>query len=138
MPTLLDMVRIELENLAPDQMFEPTGEALPTEHRVGQAAPDARKLYRLGMQWDKAANETALAARYLSDPNRQRETIVKAMELHNKSQILLNIFWASLRDAFDLWDKPNVGIRRGWQVVWIESDVPSILDILGHLFGDGK
>ena len=139
MPTLLDMVRIELENLSPDQTFEPTNDIEPDrEHQVGVADREVRKLYSLGMQYDKAANETALAARYLNDKTRKREAIVRVIELEAKSKILLDIFWASLKDAFGLWDKPVVGIRRGWQVVWSESGIPPILGILGDILGGGR
>lgn len=138
MPTLLDMVRIELENMSSNTALEPTGEIEPRDHRVGNADPEVRKLYSLGMQWDKAANETMLAARYISDKAKQRDAAVKATELHAKSEILLDIFWASLKDAFGLWDKHQIGIRRGWVVVWSESEIPPILGILGNLLSGGQ
>ena len=135
MPTLLDMVRMELENLSFEGTIEPNAELEPKDHVVGRADMEVRKLYSLAMQWDKVANETMLAARYLSDRAKQQEAVAKAVELHAKKEILLNIFWASLKDAFGLWDKPSVGIRRGWQVVWSEFEIPPILGILGDLFG---
>ena len=135
MPTLLDMVRIELENMDFKHAIEPNREVGPKDHKVGKADPEVRKLYSLGMQWDKAAHETMLAARYLSDKTKQQEAIAKAEELHEKSEILLNIFWASLKDSFSLWGKPKIGIRTGWYVVWSEDDIPSILGILGDLLG---
>ncbi|MBI2065802.1 MAG: hypothetical protein HYT68_01905 [Candidatus Zambryskibacteria bacterium] len=135
MPTLLDMVRIELENTDFKHAIEPNAEVGPQDHKVGTADLEVRKLYSLGMQWDKVARETLLAARYISDKNRQREMITRATEFHEKSDILLSIFWASLKDTFGLWGKPSIGIRSGWHVVWSESEIPPILGILGDLFG---
>lgn len=135
MPTLLDIFRMELENESSDHMLEPTREIDKDDHKVGRASPEVRKLYSLGMQWDRAAHEAALAARYISDKTMQQQTLSRSVELNEKSEILMNIFWASLKDAFGLWDKPSVGIRRNWEVVWSESEVPPILGILGDLLG---
>jgi hypothetical protein len=46
----------------------------------------------------------------------------KASEWHRKHEILMESFWVSIRDSFDLWDKSSVGIRKDWKVVWCDEE----------------
>ncbi len=133
--TWLDSLHMELENID-GKLIEPTGEVQPNEHAVGTADTDVRKLYGLAMQWDKTAMETLVAARYVNSRADQESAAETASVLHKKSQILMDIFWASLKDSFDLWQKPSIGVRAGWKVVWSEPEVPNLGDVLGRLFGN--
>lgn len=134
MPTFLDTVRIELEN-TDGRLIEPTAEVGKKDHVVGVADEDIRKLYGLAMQWDKVAMETAIAARYVNNRADQEQSAERALMLHKKSELLMDLFWASLKDAFDLWQKPSVGIREGWKIVWSEPEVPPIIGLLGKMLG---
>lgn len=135
MPTWLDIVRMELENLDPKFLPEPTTEVGSRDHVVGEADTDLKRLYALAMQWDKAAIESLVAARYINNREDQEHLVEKAAEIRRKSELLMEIFWVSLKDYFDLWRKPSVGIRKGWKVVWSEPEVPPIIGILDELFG---
>jgi len=135
MPTWLDIVKMELENLDSKVLLEPTSEVQPKDHVVGEADPDLKRVYGLAMQWEKTAIEMVVAVRYVNNRANQEQTIHKADELKKKSEILMDIFWTSLKDSFDLWQRPSVGIRKGWKVVWTEPEVPPIISILGELFG---
>jgi hypothetical protein len=135
MTTWLDIIKMELENLDLEGLLEPTTEVGAKDHVVGEADTDLKRLYGLAMQWDKTAIESLVAARYVNNREHQEHHVEKATELHKKSELLMEIFWASIKDSFDLWQKPSVGIRKGWKVVWSEPEVPPIIGILGELFG---
>ena len=134
------MLRIELENLEPDAARPPLGEPKPQEHVVGEADSSQQKLYGLSMRWERAATETMLEARYASDTATQERNVARATELLEKANKLRDVFWISLKDAFGLWDKPAVGVRAGWKVVWFEPDQAQgkgPMDFLRGMFGGG-
>jgi hypothetical protein len=131
--TWLNDLQLELENLD-GKPFEPNNEVKKDEHVVGIADPDVRKLYSLAMQWQKSSMETAVAARFINKRNEQEESFETAAILQKKSELLMEIFWVSLKEAFNLWDKSSIGVREGWKVVWSEPEMPQIGDILGGLF----
>ncbi|MEK7083606.1 MAG: hypothetical protein AAB932_00030 [Patescibacteria group bacterium] len=33
----------------------------------------------------------------------------------------MDAFWIAVKDAHGLWDKPCIGIRAGWKIVWSEE-----------------
>ena len=57
-----------------------------------------------------------------------------------KSEVVSTMMLVSIRDQYDLWDKPEVGVRKGWQVVWselseekqleLDSDLNEILEVI--------
>lgn len=140
MPTWLDMIRIEAENLDKDKLMEPPSELDPDrDHLVADAEIELRRLYSLAIHWEKTAMEMILAARYMNDDSKRENSARKASQLAEKAQLLMKIFWVSIKDTYELWDKPSVGIRKGWKVVWTDPDpVPPILGILGDLLGGGR
>lgn len=126
MSTFLDTLSMELQLLKPDQLFEPPEEAGAGDHLVGEADSNLRKLYSAAMRWKKTAMEQQITAQFSSNRSEQRRAILRCHELDEKSKIIFGLFWTSLRDTFGLWDKPSVGIRKGWQVVWSEDRTPII------------
>ena len=115
--------------------IEPSNEVEKDEHVVGTADADVQKLYGLAMQWQKTSMETAVAARFINRRKEAEANLETAAILQKKSELVLEIFWLSLKETFDLWGKPSIGIREGWKVVWSEPAPPQIGDILGGLFG---
>lgn len=137
--SLLDVIKIELENMSTESMIEPTTELSEQDNVVGEIGTDLKKLYSLAIQWDKEAIGALVAARYVGKASQCNNLIKKATELRKKSEILLEIFWVSIKDAFELWDKPTIGIRTGWKVVWSEHELDQTLDvIIGEFFKGGE
>ncbi len=128
---------MELEAMGPDDLVEPTGgEAEEEEPVVGEAGMELKKLYTLWQKWEQAAMETALLAKYRARGEREmREALSAAEALMRKSELIKSFFWASVREAFGLWGKDMVGIRRGWKITWSESD-DSLPPFLKKLFGE--
>jgi len=136
MDTWLDIVKMELEMLSPEGQTEPHNEVGLKDHVVGEAEPEVRKLYQLALRWERTAIESLVAARYINDRRRQEQDVERASMLRKKSEMLMDIFWTSLKDHYDLWGKSEIGIRKGWKVVWSEVEVPPIIDALRNFFGD--
>lgn len=140
MPTWLDMVKIEIENMDTSKLIEPPQEVdCNRDHVVCDAEEALRKLYSLAMQFEKEATVALINARYSGNVNDIKDAVENGTRLMKKVETLREIFWISLKDNYDLWDKSSVGIRKGWKVVWSDSDpVPPIIGLLGDLFGGGR
>lgn len=135
MTTFVDLILMDVQLVEEKGLIEPQAEPGSGDHVVGTAGPELQKLYSLALTWEKAATEAILAARYSTTKVNLNQTAVKITQLREKAKILMEIFWISLKDAFNLWDKESVGIRKGWKVVWTNPQSPSIGDILGQIFG---
>jgi len=137
MSTWLDIVTAELElaTVEPGDPMEPSGEVGQHDHEVGQANETQRRLYIISVRWKKEAMQCVVDSNFAKSEEEMERLALKAVELKEKSGILLDIFWASLKDEFKLWDRFSIGLRDGWTVVWSEVEIPPILGILGELFG---
>ncbi len=136
-PTWLDTVKMEMENMESSHLMEPPSEVDSHDHVVGEAEPELRKIYSLAMQWQKTAMELVVSARFTNDSVTREQRLKRAEQLNQKSGVLMKVFWLSIRDAHDLWDKDSVGIRKEWKVVWSESnEIPPFLGLLGGILGE--
>ncbi len=134
MKTWLKTIAEELQGLSSDDLLiSPDSEVSEKEEVIGEIDSDELKsIYCLVQKWGKAA-------RFAAESGKAE----KASELAEKADLLMAIFWASLKDAFDLWEKPAVGIRKDWKVVWFKrkASSPNILGIhivsMGSPHGDG-
>lgn len=136
MGTWLETIQKELETMDPKSMLEPNADVELNEHIVGQADDSLRRLYALFLRFAKTAKESAVAAEFVNESERQEHYLEQAGIHTARASALREIFWISLKDAFDLWQKPNVGIRRGWKVVWFESKRSPIVGLLGGFLGE--
>jgi len=129
----MDLVKIEMENLAADQLIEPDALIEGGDHVVGELDMAMRRLYTLGLLYVKETVDTT-GHLVVAQSNARTELESRAIEYQRKAELLRGLFWLSLNDQFELWTRPSVGVRRGWKVVW--SDVekrPGVL--LRDLFG---
>ncbi len=135
MSSWLDSINLEMEKLEEKTLIQPMTEIEDYDNSVGEASMELKKLYGLSQALKKKAMETIVKFKFSSDANEKNELASHIKIAHDKAEMLLQIFWVVLRDEFDLWDKDNVGIRKGWEVVWSDDQHPSLPDILGHIFG---
>lgn len=133
MSTWLDFIKIELDNLDLEQIHKPAGEVGSSDHEVGEADEELKRLYGLWMQLARTADEARVAMRYAQTQAELDVYAVTAFELITKAEIVRDIFWASVRSQFDLWDKSSVGVRREWKIVWSEEETPQIISILRQI-----
>ena len=119
--SILDEIAIELANFADEGLVEPDAKAEGEETVVGTAPLETRKLYALWMRWERFAAENMVEYKYSSKDD---SYLKKAIEFDHKAQVIRELFWISLKDAFNLWGKHSVGIRQNWTVVWFENENP--------------
>lgn len=133
--TFLDIVGMELAEMANahTELSQPLGELREGDNEVGVVDDDSKRLYALAQRYRRKSEEAAVAARYATTKGEMEELAERAMMLQSKASTILDVFWISLKDAHDLWEKPCVGIRVGWRVVWSENQTASIDEIIGHI-----
>jgi hypothetical protein len=118
-PTWLDTIQMEAENMSPEDMVEPLSELEPGEIVVGEIEDDElKKIFGIAMHFREASVETADLAGRVDDPEARQENLIEAIALRKKSRTLMDISWMTVKDRYDLWQKAQVGIRRGWKVVY--------------------
>ncbi|MBI3956755.1 MAG: hypothetical protein HY340_02090 [Candidatus Kerfeldbacteria bacterium] len=133
MNTWIQSLQAELDKVDLQGVIEPQGEIEERDHVVGQANDDLKRLYGLMMRWSKASLESVVAAQFAPNRELREHYTNQATMLGKKSEVLTEIFWITIKETFDLWQKPSVGIRKGWKVVWSEPEVPPIIGILSNM-----
>lgn len=113
-----DGIAKQLEGVDMKSVIEPPVELKPIDHIVGEANPELRQLWGLVQQLERRASEALIPARYDPSEEKRELYIAKAREYRVKAALVLEIFWATIKDTYDLWDKCEVGIRQGWKIVW--------------------
>ena len=133
MTTFVDTLGLMLNGL--EKMIEPPADMKPDDRKVGILEDeDVKKLYSLAMQCDRQAEELVIQIRYSgADERSSMQMLAKIKELKTKAELIREIFWASIKDSFGLWDKDSIGVRRGWVVVWNEPDsnIRRLIDFFG-------
>jgi len=96
----------------------------PDDNVVGDVSLDLRKLWILGRQYKKQSEEAVLLVDLATEETEINQHLGVAMAHREKSDLLKGIFWASIRDTFNLWEKKNFGliIKKGWKIVSKEVD----------------
>lgn len=102
--------------------LEPSSDVMAKDHVVGTADDELRKLYELSIQYAKSGSESFIAAQHAKTKENFEYHAKKAFEFHKKQENLMESFWISVRESFDLWDKSSVSIRKGWKVVWNDEE----------------
>lgn len=132
MTAWLKSIQAELERVTGEDAVEPDYEGCRHDHVVGIADQSLRKLYYLFLQNKKQSQEAAASVLLLSDKEREAKLQEAAM-YDTQADVLRDVFWVSCRHSFpELWDKPHIGIRKGWKVVWTEHGHQG-LEVLGAL-----
>ncbi len=137
MPTWFDIVKAEVDSVDEKNLFEPQIDIdiEGGDHEIGEADADLKKLYSLATKWQKSSMELMVAAQYVNNREDQEYKIKKAKELGQKSNLLMEIFWVSIKEMYNVWHKPSVGIRKGWRIVWSEPNGEPLPGFLKDLFG---
>ena len=143
---MLTFLEKELRKIEAEKIIEPEAEIdLNKDHVVGSMSSDVRKLYQL--QFDLHAQEIKISNSLVRDSQTDyidpKFLLARQKELRSvskKSEVVSTMMLVSIRDQYDLWDKPEVGVRKGWQVVWselseekqleLDSDLNEILEVI--------
>ncbi|MBI4149273.1 hypothetical protein HY491_02400 [Candidatus Woesearchaeota archaeon] len=123
MPTWLDVITTELSSIEPGAVAEPESELKQGDIVVGDVPDDLKQFFGLSKRWMMKAEqeEDVATAQRASNPEQTNQHIEEATKLWKKAKTLREIFWISIKDAFSLWGKESIGVRKGWKVVWSEE-----------------
>lgn len=123
---------------AQENSAEPEEEGCQHEHAVGIADSNLRKTFFLFKQYTRRSRELAAALSVCGKSERE-QLVTEYRRFDQQADALKEIFWVSCRAAFpELWDKPSIGVRKGWKVIWSEHGTSQeALGILGALVGSG-
>ncbi|MBI4415232.1 MAG: hypothetical protein HY566_03260 [Candidatus Kerfeldbacteria bacterium] len=136
MSSWLDALQKEIqEELSSSHMMEPNTDIAPEDHIVGEIADDLKGMYSLALRLQKTALDAHTASHYETNKEHQEAQNEQAQRLAKKSELLLEIFWISIKEQYDLWGKPSVGVRRGWKAVWSEPTTPPVIELFKKIFG---
>ncbi|MEK7066975.1 MAG: hypothetical protein AAB949_01210 [Patescibacteria group bacterium] len=132
----LKMLAMELSSIDTKEYYEPEDEVDSKFDAVaGEASDEIKRIYMLAEKLREAGARYIVDARFSRDNQLRTDAQKKAYELKQKTEVLMQIIWITLKDDFDLWDKYSIGIRKGWKVVYRREDAPppTFLDLLGNL-----
>lgn len=126
----------ELDALQESDFMEPAMPSGVGDNPVGTMDVPLRKLFTLFMGCTKSALEVKAAMFSCKSDDERKAKELELVKLAHREEALKKIFWTSIRHQFNLWDKPEIGVRTGYAVVWSEPKRHS-LGILGALLGGG-
>jgi len=137
--TILEEISEDLAKLTNEQMekMAPSDAVRGGEKEIGAIVDDHLK--RLCTLMDITA-EKAIAcledarAAFFTESEDTESTIISALSVSTKHELLKDIFWYEVRRQFDIIDKPHVGIREGYKIVLVEEPIlhpPPGLSIVG-------
>ena len=129
MSTFLKLLPLELNELT--EFMEPLAEVTLDDRLIGDMSDTDKRLWTLGKAMEKSCNQYQLDAKYAPNKKQHSELMAKARELGAKSNILISLLWVSIRDEFELWSEPNVGVRADFKVVIAPEDIPPFIKFFG-------
>ena len=116
MSTFTEMLPLELKDI--HNYIEPEMELEKSDHEVGIMSDELKKLFTM---WRQLGLKCAEAKLHMSF-NVKGINIARCRELDSKAEAIKNIFWIAIYDEFELWDKSDIGVRKGFNVVWSDED----------------
>jgi hypothetical protein len=121
---MLPFLQELIKNLEAIEIDESEGPSLPVqadEHVVGILNDELKKLYVLIQHMDETINNITERARQIFISGEEDLTNLQKQFslLASKGVTLHRIFWTEVRSDFpEVNDKPGIGLRAGWLVVW--------------------
>jgi len=126
--TFLALLSLELSSLDEKDLYEPDLELGPKDKKCGGLDDNLVKLYSFWQNCEKSAAGKIMEARFShGNEDQKKEAALKAFELRSKAAFVEDLFWIEVKDTCHLWDKENIGVRKGRVVVWYEQEPPKIM-----------
>lgn len=129
----LKILSMELSGLGLHEIIEPQTEVDKSDIVAGEASDDLKRIYTLAEKLREAGARYTVDARFSKDNRLRADLQRKVYELSQKVETLTQIFWITLKDDFNLWDKNSIGVRKGWKVTYSKESPTTFLDILKNL-----
>ena len=130
-------IQLELD-LFEGQVIEPKKEVdEETEQVVGTLGRDLQVLWTLQLTSRKEAEALKLEA-FNCSKSEEEDLKVRYYRAWAKGELLRELFWLEVREAFNLWEDRMAGVRRGFKVVTSEAEENSnpLADFLGSFMDE--
>ncbi len=141
MATWLEKIQVQMAALSPEGFAEPECEVGENEHVVGEASESLKRLFTVAQSYvDLKVQKLGDALKAIKNREESAKLRDEANDIGAEAKLLTKIFWQSVRDEYpELADKPEIGIRKGWKVLWKESSgEEELLDIFEQLFARAR
>ena len=137
MSSWLKTIPIELSAIEAKDFIDPGYEQEAGDKPVGEVSDDLKRLFTLARKLREISAYAAVRAKFESSESVRGEERIRAVEFAKKAELLMEIFWICLKDEKSMWDKSQIGIRKGFIAVWSETGSGnqgmSFLDLLQSL-----
>lgn len=141
MGTWLDKIQEKMAALSPTQFCSPDRELGKDDHVVGEASEGLKRLFTVAQSYvDLKVQKLGDALKAIKNREESAKLRDEANDIGAEARLLTKIFWQSVRDEYpELADKPEIGIRKDWKIVWTDrSSEEELLNIFEQLFAQAR
>lgn len=143
--TLLGFLQQKPENIADSEKIKVAGAELLCpglkEHVAGELPLELKALFvAIKELSDQARTAALLSLHYaqIGDMKNGEAALAFASVADKRHDAVNNVFFVSVRDYFDLWDKATIYLRFGYTVTWSdEEDVSDGIPVQAIILGKG-
>jgi len=118
--TWFSNLKMELGMIKPDEFIDPGQEIEPGWTIVGDLPDGMKGLWTAYKNYARAAAEAQVEFNFCR-LDEKVEKQGKFYELERKSACLNILLFIAIEDHFQLWDKPQTGLRKAWKVVYSDK-----------------
>ena len=115
-----------------EHLTEHDSEVREGEKVVGALTEDQKLAWGILDRFVEAASRATIDFKHPRSSEAKAAARAQLEKNTAKAEAMKEIFWTMVRESFDLWDAPNIGIRSGSQVIKSERR-ESLLDVLEDL-----
>jgi hypothetical protein len=130
----LNWIKIEMDLL--DKIVDAPGDVTKNDKVIGTVSEPLKKLYTLWQVTEKNSDEIALKVKY--GEVQLDDIITRLRELKWKGSALEAIFWTCVKEEFELWDEPSIGIRKNHTIVVAKQQGGGFGHLFQQFFGGGN
>lgn len=121
MSEFLTQVMEDISNCG--RFIEPRAVLRPGEPVVGECTEFQKKLWTVHQQQLRHVEELKIEMHYgYQKPTPEMQNFLKQAE--QRQELLIGLFWESVKARFNLWDQQFIGVREGFKVVKMPETPP--------------
>lgn len=137
MDKLSDLLNITVTGMV-EAAPEPQEDVDPEiDEVVGELTDDMKQLLGVAAYFNEKAMSVTKTLPPKATADDETRALAKINLLTDKEDLVMSIFWNSVREAFDLWNVKAMAIRKGWRVVKTKqkADAMDEINILRIVIG---
>ena len=132
----LKLLPTELQMIKPEELIDPGQDRESGDNFVGVMNDQLKRLYTLGRELHAKSTKAKADYELATTKEKSMQALQEGIRLSMRSDILRDILFYELNEAFNLWDKDTISVRTGFEVCWSENRNP-FRGLFGGLGGQG-